>query len=75
MKGPFDGSTGSMGSGGSGVMNDGSANAPLQSPHSNGANIVMCDGSARFLREGVDLNIVKAMAVRDDNYLFQIPGE
>ena len=42
------------------------ANNPLSSNHTGGAQIVMGDGSVRFLSENIDLNTIKMLATRDD---------
>ena len=42
------------------------ANVPLSSQHSGGVNMLLADGSVRFLRDGVDLLMLARLATRDD---------
>jgi prepilin-type N-terminal cleavage/methylation domain-containing protein/prepilin-type processing-associated H-X9-DG protein len=43
------------------------------SNHTNGCNVLMGDGSARFLGETVNLNILKACASKDSREVAQLP--
>jgi len=49
-----------------GVCYDLGNNIPLNSTHTGGANVLMGDGSVRFLRDNTDVNILGLSAVRDD---------
>jgi len=42
------------------------SNIPLNSPHGSGVNAVFADGSVRFLRDSLDLNVLALLATRDD---------
>ncbi|MGL5096998.1 MAG: DUF1559 domain-containing protein, partial [Planctomycetia bacterium] len=42
-------------------------NIPLNSPHGGGVNSLFLDGTVRFLSESMDLNLLAAVATRDDN--------
>jgi prepilin-type N-terminal cleavage/methylation domain-containing protein/prepilin-type processing-associated H-X9-DG protein len=42
------------------------ANNPLNSLHPGGVNVLLADGSVRFLSETVDLLLIKRLATRDD---------
>jgi prepilin-type N-terminal cleavage/methylation domain-containing protein/prepilin-type processing-associated H-X9-DG protein len=39
---------------------------PLNSTHTGGANMVFADGSVRFLRDSLDVNVLALLATRDD---------
>lgn len=43
-----------------------SPNRPILSAHDGGAQILLCDGSARFLSNSTDLTLVKRLSTRDD---------
>ncbi|WP_013627841.1 DUF1559 family PulG-like putative transporter [Rubinisphaera brasiliensis] len=43
------------------------ANVPLLSEHAGGAQVLMADGSVRFLSENMDLTTLKNMSVRNDS--------
>ncbi len=60
------------GSGTQGVMEQGQ-NMPLRSMHTNGCQVAMADGSARFINQSVALSILGQMAVRDDALPFELP--
>lgn len=49
-----------------GVCDNSSSNAPLTSTHSGGVNALMGDGSVRFLRDTLALDVLGRLAVRDD---------
>jgi prepilin-type N-terminal cleavage/methylation domain-containing protein/prepilin-type processing-associated H-X9-DG protein len=42
------------------------ANTPLNSTHPGGVNVLYCDGTVRFLTNDTALNVLAAMATRDD---------
>ncbi|MCA9036360.1 MAG: DUF1559 domain-containing protein [Planctomycetaceae bacterium] len=48
------------------------ANNPLNSEHVGGVQILLADGSARFLSENIDLETLKKLSTRDDG---QVIGE
>jgi prepilin-type N-terminal cleavage/methylation domain-containing protein/prepilin-type processing-associated H-X9-DG protein len=52
--------------GGSGRWNSEGANVPLVSNHSGGVNVLLGDGSVRFLRDSTDLLTLARLATRDD---------
>ena len=41
-------------------------NTPIQSAHSGGAHVLMGDGRAKFVSEGITLDMLKMLATRDD---------
>jgi prepilin-type N-terminal cleavage/methylation domain-containing protein len=49
-----------------GVCENSGANTPLNSAHSGGVQGVMGDGSVRFIRDSVPLNVLQQAALRDD---------
>jgi prepilin-type N-terminal cleavage/methylation domain-containing protein/prepilin-type processing-associated H-X9-DG protein len=49
-----------------GVCDNSSSNAPLTSTHSGGVNALMGDGSVRFLRDTLTLDVLGRLAIRDD---------
>jgi prepilin-type N-terminal cleavage/methylation domain-containing protein/prepilin-type processing-associated H-X9-DG protein len=58
--------------------NDGMAywggwNKPIQSAHTGGANVLFCDGSARFLSDRTDWTVLRWLAIRDDGQTFANP--
>ena len=46
-------------------------NTPFTSYHPGGAQFLYCDGSSTFLSETMDLNVLKAMATRDNGEVLQ----
>jgi prepilin-type N-terminal cleavage/methylation domain-containing protein/prepilin-type processing-associated H-X9-DG protein len=42
------------------------ANVPMNSAHTNGVNVALCDGSVRFLASNTALSILAQLATRDD---------
>jgi prepilin-type processing-associated H-X9-DG protein len=56
-----------------GICSNSSENAPLNSPHAGGANILLCDGSVRFLMEAVPLATLAQLATRDDGVPVTLP--
>ena len=55
-----------------GVGNNDGANNGVFSPHTGGVQVALCDGSARFVSENVDLSTLKRLATRNDG---QVMGE
>jgi len=47
-------------------LQDTGANTPLNSTHPGGVNVLYCDGTVRFLMNDTALNVLAAMATRDD---------
>ncbi len=43
------------------------ANMPIRSAHVGGANVLCCDGSARWLTNSTSLSVLGMLAIRDDN--------
>ena len=43
------------------------ANIPLNSTHSGGVNILLCDGSVRFLSNSTSMQVLAQLATRDDS--------
>lgn len=56
-----------------GVCQNASTNIPLNSPHPGGVNILLGDGSVRFLPQTTPLFVLAQMATRDDGLAVQIP--
>jgi prepilin-type N-terminal cleavage/methylation domain-containing protein/prepilin-type processing-associated H-X9-DG protein len=46
---------------------------PIQSVHPGGANVLLADGSVRFLTDSIDLGTFKSMVDRDDGHVVQWP--
>jgi hypothetical protein len=51
----------------------GCANNPIQSQHPSGAMALLCDGSARLLRNELDLTLLKRLCIRDDRLIATLP--
>jgi prepilin-type N-terminal cleavage/methylation domain-containing protein/prepilin-type processing-associated H-X9-DG protein len=49
------------------------ANVPLVSPHSGGVNVLVGDGSVRFLSDSTDLLMLARFATRDDGGVLNLP--
>jgi len=56
-----------------GVCYDMGNNIPLNSTHNGGVNVLMGDGSVRFLSETVPLGVLALAAVRDDGVAQNLP--
>jgi hypothetical protein len=48
------------------------ANVPLVSAHTGGVNVLVGDGSVRFLADGTDLLVLARFATRDDGGVFSL---
>jgi len=48
-------------------------NKPLNSMHTGGINVVMADGSVRFLTDSIPLATLKLLVDRDDGMPVSIP--
>jgi prepilin-type N-terminal cleavage/methylation domain-containing protein len=55
-----------------GIHNDGGPNNPLLSAHSGGTQVLLTDGSVRFLSENMNLETLKYLCTRNDG---QVLGE
>ncbi len=55
-----------------GVCNNDGANNGLFSPHEGGVQVLLCDGSSRFVGENIDLSTLKRVCTRNDG---QVTGE
>ncbi|MDA1162151.1 MAG: DUF1559 domain-containing protein [Planctomycetota bacterium] len=58
--------TAAMAGGASGLGPQDGANRPIQSIHPGGANVVLADGSVRFVGESIDYTLLTNLANRDD---------
>jgi prepilin-type processing-associated H-X9-DG protein len=54
---------------GLGVQGNCGPNRPIQSVHSEGAFMLFCDGSVRFLNESIQVSTLYDLADRDDNHV------
>jgi len=52
--------------GGLGVCDNTPSNVPLNSAHAGGVNALLADGSVRFLRDSLTLQVLAQLAIRDD---------
>jgi len=52
--------------GATGVCENVGSNVPLNSAHSGGVNVVMCDGAVRFIGDATPLEMLARLATRDD---------
>jgi prepilin-type N-terminal cleavage/methylation domain-containing protein/prepilin-type processing-associated H-X9-DG protein len=48
------------------------ANVPLTSEHSGGVNVLLGDGSVRFIRDSIDILTLARLATRDDGQVLQL---
>jgi len=48
------------------------ANVPLTSEHSGGVNVLLGDGSVRFIRDTIDILTLARLATRDDGQVLQL---
>jgi prepilin-type processing-associated H-X9-DG protein len=53
-------------------MYNGGDNTPIQSVHAGGANVLVADGSVKFISNSIDFTTFKSLAVRDDG---QVVGD
>jgi prepilin-type N-terminal cleavage/methylation domain-containing protein/prepilin-type processing-associated H-X9-DG protein len=56
-----------------GVCENTSTNVPLNSAHPGGVQVLMGDGSVRFLSETTTMDVVAAAAIRDEGRATQLP--
>jgi prepilin-type N-terminal cleavage/methylation domain-containing protein len=57
----------------SGVCENYGSNGPLRSAHTGGVNVVLGDGSVRFLPDSTPLNVLAALSIRDDGQVVNLP--
>jgi prepilin-type N-terminal cleavage/methylation domain-containing protein len=50
-----------------GIAQDHGPNNPLVSAHADGINVLYASGAVAFLKDGIDLSILKSLATRDEN--------
>lgn len=53
-----------------GILGNCARNRPITSPHPQGANVGLVDGSARFVSENISLDVLYNLADRDDGQVF-----
>ncbi len=58
-----------------GDSSPGSSKNEISSPHSNGANVLFCDGSVRFLSSGIDPKRLEAMTTIDGGEAVSLPDD
>jgi len=56
-----------------GIGSDAGTNSPLTSVHSGGVNALFGDGSVRYLTDGLDLDTLGRLAVRNDGQVVNLP--
>ncbi len=54
-------------------MGDERCGTPIQSVHQGGANVLLADGSVRYLQDSIDLTTFKNLVDRDDGQVVQLP--
>jgi len=72
-KGPSNNTGGWTGANGTGADSDGGGNTPLRSAHPGGVNVVLPDGSVRFLSDATDAATLARLATRDDGQVLTMP--
>jgi prepilin-type N-terminal cleavage/methylation domain-containing protein/prepilin-type processing-associated H-X9-DG protein len=55
-----------------GIAGNCGPNRPIQSVHAGGAQVLLADGSARYLEESIELQTLYDLADRDDGHLLQL---
>jgi prepilin-type processing-associated H-X9-DG protein len=49
------------------------ANHGINSQHSGGANVLLADGSVKFLRDTTAWDVVQRLCIRDDGQVVNVP--